>query len=212
MAGSMAQSDPQGLPSPTTRRLGARGSWPTRLSAEIWLYCHGWALPAGALFLLLAAVLLVTQVLPVRDQVDLLQSQLQSAQTRSKAVPSIVPALPIEPGQPLRGLLSKVESNPAQVRRIASIARQHGISLPRAQYSSSRQSPSGIEHIDITFSFVAGYPQSRAFIEGVLLELPNASVDRVSFERDQAQGAEAEINLRLTLWRWPAASKPEAAR
>jgi hypothetical protein len=212
MAGTMAQLDSQGLPLPTTSGLGARGGRPTRLSAEIWLFRHGWALPTGALLLLLAAVLLVTQVLPAQDQVDLLQSRLQSAQTRPKTVPSVVPALPIEPGQLLRDLLSEAEGNPAQVRRIASIARQNGISLPRAQYSSSRQTPSGIEHTDITFSFVAGYPQSRAFIEGVLRELPNASVDRVSFERDQAQGAEAEITLRLTLWRWPAPFKPEAVR
>lgn len=207
----MAQLDQQGLPSPAPRRTGAKASWPTRLSAEIWLYRHGWALPTGALLLLLATVLLVTQILPVRDKVDLLQSQLQSAQTRPKVAQSVAQAAPPEPGQPLRDLLSQAEGNPAQVRRIASIARLHGINLPRAQYSSSRQTPSGIEHTDITFSFVSGYPQSRAFIEGVLRELPNASVDRVSFERDQAQGAEAEITLRLTLWRWPA-SKPEATR
>lgn len=206
----MAQFDPQGLPPPTTRHPSAGAGWPARLLAEIWLHRHGWALPTAALLLVLAGVFLVMQVLPVRKKVDLLQSQLQSAQTRPKSAPSIAPATPLEPGQTLRDLLSRAEGNPAQVRRIASIARLHGINLPRAQYSASRQAPSGIEHTDITFGFVAGYPQSRAFIEGVLRELPNASVDRVSFERDQAQGAEAEITLRLTLWRWPAPSKPEA--
>jgi hypothetical protein len=207
----MAQLDPQGLPSSAPRRLGAMG-WPTRLSAEVWLYRHGWALPTSTLLLLFAAGLLVTQVLPMRDKLDVLQSQLQSAQTIPKAALSQAPATPIEPGQPLRNLLTQVERSPAQVRRIASIARQHGMNLPRAQYTSSRQAPSGIEHTDITFSFVAGYPQSRGFIEGVLRELPNVSVDRVSFERDQAQGTEAEITLRLTLWRWPASSRPEASR
>ena len=81
------------------------------------------------------------------------------------------------------------------------------IDLPRAQYNASRETPSGIEHTDITLNFVASYPRARAFMEGVLLELPNASVDRISFERDQAQGAEAEITMRVTLWRWPAAAK-----
>ena len=208
----MAQLDPQGPPSSAAAQMRARADWPTRLSAEIWLHHHGWALPLGVLLLLLAVVLLVTRVLPVRDEIDLLQTQLQSAQTRPKAAAPIAPATPLEPGQPLRDLLSQAKGNPAQVRRIANIARLHGITLPRAQYTSSRQSPSGIEHTDITFSFAAGYPQSRAFIEGVLREVPNASVDRVSLERDEAQGAEAQITLRLTLWRWPSPSKTEVAR
>lgn len=208
----MAQLDPQRLRSPATRRLGARGTWPTRLSVEIWLYRHGWALPIAALLLLLAAMLLITQVVPARDQVELLNAQLLAMQARPKEAPAGAPASPIEPGQALRLVLKEAEGAPAQVRRIAGIARLHGISLPRAQYSSSRQSPSGIEHTDITFNFVSGYPQSRAFMEDVLRELPNVSAERVAFERYQAQGTEAEITLRLTLWRWPGASKPEAVR
>jgi len=208
----MAQFDPQRLPTSGTRRFDARVGWPTRLSAEIWLHRHGWALPTSVLVLLLAGVLLFAQALPARGQVDLLRTQLQTAQASPKAAPPQAPAPPADPGQSLRTLLSQVEGIPAQVRRIASIARLHDITLPRGQYTSSRQAPSGIEHTDISFSFVAGYPQSRAFIEGVLREVPNVSVDRVSFERDQALGAEAEITLRLTLWRWAGSSTTGAVR
>lgn len=208
----MKQPDSPQVSSSATRHFSARVGWPARLSAEIWLHRHGWALPISALVLLLVGVSMATQVLPARRKVEWLQSELQSAQLRPNAAPSIEQTAPPEPSQALRDLLSQADGNPAQVRRIASIARQHGISLPRAQYTTSRQVPSGIEHTDITFSFVAGYPQSREFIEGVLLELPNASVDRVSFERDQAQGTEAEVTLRLTLWRWSPPSRAEAGR
>ena len=208
----MTQIDPQALPSSATRHVATGASWPNRLSVEIWLHRHGWALPTSVLVLLLVVGVLFAQVMPALGKVEQLRTQLQSAQASPVAAPPPPSAPPAEPGQSLRTLLSQVERSPAQVRRVASIARQHGISLPRGQYTSSRQTPSGIEHTDITFSFVAGYPESRAFIESVLRQLPNASVDRVSFERDQAQGTDAEITLRLTLWRWPAPPKAEAER
>jgi hypothetical protein len=208
----MAQFDPQALPSATSRHFAARAGWPTRLAVEIWLHRHGWALPCSVVLLLLAGVLLLTQVLPLRSKVDRLQIQLLSAQSRPKAAPLQTQQTPFEPGQSLRALLSQVERNPAQIRHIVKLARLHGINLPRGQYTSARQTPSGIEHTDITFRFAAAYPPSRAFIEGVLRELPSASVDRMSFERDQAQGAEAEVTLRLTLWWWPAPSTSEGMR
>ena len=205
----MAPTDPQGMDLANTARRTAGLVWPTRLRAEIWLYRHGWALPIVALVLVLAGALLVIEVLPAQQQIALLRTELRDLQSQPPAKHMPAPAEEPEPGQAVRELLRQAEGNAAQVRRIASIARSHGISLPRAQYNTLRQTPSGIEHTDISFSFVSRYPQARSFIEGVLRELPNVSVDHVSFERDQALDNEAEVTLRLTLWRWPAESKTE---
>lgn len=207
----MTPPDPQRFSTSVSRRHLAGEVWRARLAAEIWVHFHGWALPVGGL-LLIAGGLLFTQVLPLHNEVDQLRSRLQSAQAEPKAALPPAPALPPEAGQQLRSILRQPEGDPAQVKRIAGIARLHGIELPQGQYTSARQAPSGIEHTDVTFNFVGRYPQSRAFIEGVLRELPNVSVDRVSFERDAALGAEAEITLRLTLWRWPTGSRAEVLR
>lgn len=205
----MALFEPHRLKPPDAVRVASGAPWFSRLSAEVWIYRHGWALPITAVLLLLAGALMLSEVQPARDRLDQLQRELLALQSRPPAPPAPLLTAEPEPGQAVHTLLGQAESNAAQVRRIAAIARALGISLPRAQYNTSRQTPSGIEHTDVTLNFVSRYPQARAFIEGVLRELPNVSVDRVSFERDQAMGNEAEVTLRLTLWRWPAASKTE---
>ncbi len=201
----MASTDSQDLPALSVRHASARPGWPTRLSAEVWLHRHGWALPAIALLAMIAGALAVLQIGPAQRESDLLSAQLQSTRARALPAPAVVEPMVPEPGQQLRNTLGNADAGPSQVKQIVEIARLHGIKLPRAQYAKSRQAPSGIEHTDITFSFVAAYPRTRDFVEDVLRALPNASVDRLSFERDQAQGADTEVTLRLTLWRWPAA-------
>lgn len=208
----MAQLDQQQPTSAMKSHPAASIAWPTRLSAEIWLHRHGWALPISATVLLSATALLLAQLLPAIDSVALLRTQLRSAQDRPIAPLAVEQVPPPDPGEPLRAVLEQAKTNPVQVRRIAEIGRMHGISLSRGQYTSSIQQPSGIEQTDLTFSFAAAYPQSRAFIEGLLAALPNASVDRVSFEREQVQGSSAQVTLRMTLWRWPAQSKSEATQ
>lgn len=211
MAPTEAPQPPLSSPAAVARAAPASA----RLRAEVWLHRHGWALPAAVLALLAAAAVLLTDVQPAQQRLDGLRAERRAVLTPAPAVPArpavaAAPQADPEPGQAVRALLSRAEGNAAQVRRIAAIARAHGIGLPRAQYHTSRQAPSGIEHTDITLSFVSGYPQARSFIEAVLRDLPNASVDRIAIERDQALGSEAEVTLRLTLWRWPPAATREA--
>jgi hypothetical protein len=141
-----------------------------------------------------------------------LRAELVALQQKpaSSAVPVAAPST--TPGQALRALLSQSEAPAAQMLRIAGIAREHGISLPRGQYTLNSQEPAGIEGTAVSLVFVAAYPRARQFVESVLREFPNTSVDRLTFSRDRAQGTEVEIGVHLTLWRMPPSASDGSAR
>ena len=172
-----------------------------RLWAEIWLWRHGlaWPLAVSMFAATLALALWVRQ--PAEQQTARLRAELAAPAALPPRAAAAAPAA--DPAAALRSLLANPESPAAQVRQVVAIARRHRIELPRGQYAETGFGASGLAHTELNLRFVAGYPQARAFIEALLRELPNASIERVSFERDQVQGPEAEVSLRLTLWRWP---------
>ena len=184
-----------------------------RLRVEVWLRRNGWVLPAGGCLLLAAVVVAPTYLAQARDRERALRAEVAALQQKRASPPMPSGALPAAPpGQALHMLLAQSEAPAAQMLRIAGIAREHGISLPRGQYTLNGQEPAGIEGTAVSLSFVAAYPRARQFVESLLREFPNASVDRLTFSRDRVQGAEVEIGLHLTLWRMSSSASDGAAR
>ena len=189
---------------------------PTPLAAEVWVHRHGWACPLAAVLAFSAGVYFMTKVEPAHRDLQSVERQVgltmtpSSSSLQSPALAATAPTATAEPGAALRTLLSGAEGSPSTVRQLVRIASRHGIELTRAQYSTARQSPTGIESTEITFHFGASYPATRAFIEDLLRALPHASIDRLAFERAQTQEFALEVTLRVSLWRWPTAKKTDS--
>lgn len=113
--------------------------------------------------------------------------------------------------QDLRDALADAPGQPDAVRRMSALALESGIRLPRGQYATGTQLPSGLVTTEISLGFAASYPATRAFIESVLREMPEVSLDRISIEREAAHGNPVRVNARFTLWRWPTRSKAGGA-
>lgn len=169
-----------------------------RLSTELWLHRHGWAWPLAAVLAVIAAAWWVLRVAPAEAGIATLQHQLQTPRPPAPVVPKS-PVLP--PAQALRALLVAAPPLTEQLADVDILARRHGITLPRGQYTQQVLRPSGLHQAEVTLTFQAGYPATRAFVEDLLRSLPNAAVDRMALERDDAEGGRADVSLRLTFWR-----------
>lgn len=168
-----------------------------RLALEVWLYHHGWALPLATLLVAAALALAAFAIVPTGQRIAALDKARLAAAVPAAAAAAAPPA---EPGRALRMLLAAADPAPAQMARVAALARRHGIELPQGHYRTSVLAASGIVGTEVTLRYAAAYPQARAFVVALLRELPNASVDRVSFERDRSDGSVA-VAVQLTLWR-----------
>jgi hypothetical protein len=175
---------------------------------EVLLWRYGFAMPMAGAMLVAAAALTLVRLLPAQERLAELRAEVVKLRVPPPPVPRVSTDDGAVAGDALRTMLARAAPAPVQMRQIASLASTHGIRLPKGQYASAAQVASSIEHTEVTLNFVAGYPQARSFIEDVLRGLPNASIDRVSFERDRALGTEAAVTARLTLWRLPADATP----
>jgi len=99
----------------------------------------------------------------------------------------------------LDSVLASREQVSEQVRLIYKIANQQRVEIAKADFRSDADGES-LERVQMVIPAKAAYPQLRRFLETVLRDLPNASLDRLSFKRNQVGDTEIESRVHLSLW------------
>lgn len=173
-----------------------------RLPVELWAYRHGWAWPLAVLILCAGAALWQARVVPALAQAADLRARI--AEPLAPVPVAAAPSAPA-PTAALEAVLAQAAPVSRQMQQIERLARRHGIALPRGQYTQQVLRPSGVQEAHVTLRFSAGYPATRAFVEDLLRNLPNAAVERLELARTSSEGRTAEVSLRLALWRLPTA-------
>lgn len=84
--------------------------------------------------------------------------------------------------------------------RFYDAAGRAGVAPQRVEYRSTE--PAGVPMVmqEITVPVTGEYAKIRAFAQGVLLNVPVASMDQITFRRAQANQTEVDADLRFTIY------------
>lgn len=84
--------------------------------------------------------------------------------------------------------------------RFYAAAASSGIATPRVEYRSVE--PAGVPLVlhEVSIPVTGDYARIRAFTEGVLNNVPVASLDQITFRRARASEVEVEADLRFTFY------------
>lgn len=131
------------------------------------------------------------------------QAQLDQLRVVSKSKLTSAVAAPSENETRLKEFLDlRGESGYAeqQVKNLFAIANKNGLSLNQADYKSMAEKNSGTIAYQIQLPVNGTYVSIRQFCEEVLLAIPFASLDEMSFKREAIANNTVEAKLRFTLY------------
>lgn len=93
------------------------------------------------------------------------------------------------------------------ISMLTRLMRERGWSWRSTDYRETRDAGSGLLRVQVRLDVSAPYPQIRAFIEQILRDIPQASVDAVEVKRDGAEQPNPTAVISVSLWSWPQAEK-----
>lgn len=168
---------------------------------EIAIWRHGWWVVAAPLAVVLAASMYFAALAPAKSSLAATRTELSREMAAStgkkKAAP---PATEAQRIADLQAVLD-VSPDPAQVvRRMVVLAKEEQIQLAQSDYQSQVHPGIGVTQVSITQPVRATYGQLRRYIESVLREMPNASLDQVSARRENVSQSQLEVRLRWSIW------------
>jgi len=168
-----------------------------RVSVEVLAWRHGWAWPLAALLFCAAIVVHFALVKPAR--VAVAESRQQLAQVRSGAERQ-PPATSTERLEQVREPLRRSPPPAELLRRLLELARAEGIVLAQGEYHQQAHAAAGVFQLQVVQPVRSSYPQLRRYVEAVLREMPNASLDQISARRDNVGQGQLEVRLRWSFW------------
>lgn len=182
-----------------------------RAAAEILLWRHGWAAPAGAALMALAAAMQVFAVQHGHFELESIRAELSAS--AAQGARRAAPAAGSSEQENLRVLQAalKVKAAPDEmVRKMVTLAEAEHIGLSQSDYQQQFHDATQVMQVRVTQPMRATYPQLRRYVESVLREIPNASLDQIAARRDNVGQAQLEARLRWSLWIAPAAGATTA--
>lgn len=188
------------------------------LAAWLWLRAAP-VVSLSGLLLMATGIGLATVVVP-REAQQLRELKAQGARlaatsgttARSHEEPTRDP----QKWQRFQAHLGDAAALPAQLDVIYGIAARRGLQLSTGQYKASLDPSHAYSSYEIRLPIDGSYPALRGFCEDVLLALPNATLDSLSFKRDAAGSptlqASTQFTLYLTPRNWPTGVRATGAQ
>lgn len=180
------------------RRLTAKFRWALQAGLDF----LGWPGVAGLGLLAFCLVAYLSALLPAQHRLAEMLAQagsLRAQLARSKAAQMESPA-------PEAQLTSFYQFFPAHaatpdlLEKLYAAAEASGIALEQGDYRLTSSKGDNIELYQISLPVRGSYPQIRKFIGRLLADLPAASLDGVSFQRQNISDAQVESKIKLTLY------------
>ena len=177
----------------------------TRLQAELLVRRAGWPALLGAV---LACAGLAAHLwwLPAQEQrVKRLETEYRRVITQVAALQVQAPVrdastLQAERYAAFNATLAPHAKAPELIKTVFAQAQKAGLSLAQAEYRLAENKQGGYLAYQMTLPVKGPYLKLREFIEGVLVEVPTAALEEVSFKRDGIGAASAEARLRLVFY------------
>jgi hypothetical protein len=173
---------------------------PQRARIELLLWRHGWALPLAAALVALAAALQVFGFRP--DLHELIEQSARRIQAGLDRIDARA-GEPLDEARQLEGVRASLGGRrdpTALIRRLGELAQAEKIAIAQAEYQQRFMPATSLLHIQVTQPVTASYPQARRYVEAVLREMPNASLDQIAVRRDNVGQSRLEVRLRWSFW------------
>ncbi|MEJ5210579.1 MAG: hypothetical protein WHV61_03995 [Burkholderiales bacterium] len=157
-----------------------------------WFARRGWerlGLPgiAGIVLLIVAGAYGTWVVRPLAARVEVLQAR----QTPPSA---LAPPVSVPTAVRSRETVAQI------LARLHEAARLKGLALEQASYQAQREAELPVVRYRLTLPVKGDYPTLRAFIAGVLREVPHAALESVEFRRDASASPVLTAQVKLVLW------------
>lgn len=161
------------------RRIGAAGM--------IGLACF---LAAWALFMV--------ETLPARS---LLAEQTRHlGELRTRATDQASRTVRVDPTPRPLAELPPTSEAAEQIGTLERLARAHGISLVRGQYSATPQPGTSYTRWQIILPVESSYPALHAWLATLLERMPNLVLDELKLKRERIESASLQAEVRLSLY------------
>lgn len=175
-----------------------------QLKLEFALHYLGWAKSILLMALLLAATgwwvgvpYMQRQIYQLEERKLSLQANRQQLIQEKKEPPLDDNLVRLNAFHEMLGEKKHVEQ---QVKTILSLANESGINLKAGEYQLSENSAGKYFSYRVQLPVKASYSQIRKFTEQVLLAIPYASLDEMSFKREAVSGVAVDSKLVFTIY------------
>lgn len=164
----------------------------------------GWLINVAALLFILGIFGWSAGIPHFKEKLAVQQSKLQRLQHTADSPPSV--AMPAKiPVTQLRlqdfyAALGEQRYPEQQVKTLFAIAAKNGLALSQAEYKATNDSAGRFHTYRIQLPIRGQYPVIRQFCEQVLLAIPFASLDEITFKRDAINNPQLETKLSFTLY------------
>lgn len=158
-----------------------------------------------------AALFFFSAVRPAQQDLAALQRRIERIEHRDSTGRATPPSGAISRMDEFMDFFPYVDSAPRWLKAVYSIAERERLELLQGTYRLSEDPALMLSHYRISLPVRGGYPQIRRFIAGVLDEVPFASLETITFQRENASNGAVEANVTLTL-HLKAAPPGQAAR
>ncbi len=154
--------------------------------------------PAGLGTLVLCAVFYLAAVMPA--ETDLAARRTADLQPSLRS-PDVLRGADPRNASPraLRDRFPATDQMPVELEKLWASASAHQIELPRGEYRLE-SAEAGLVRYRVTLPVRATYARLRAFINFVLTEIPNASIDGLRFTRKGIDETVLDAQIELTLY------------
>lgn len=131
------------------------------------------------------------------------QAEVDMRKLALQTVPAAPKSVPLSPAQSnllaFYATLGTRQAAVEQVRSLFNHAREAGIALEKGEYKSAYSTNSRSYSYQVLLPVTGSYGAIRRFCEKVLLAIPFASLDEITFRRDAVAAGALQAKLQFTL-------------
>jgi Tfp pilus assembly protein PilO len=160
----------------------------------------GWLGVAGLGLLAFCLAFYVSALLPAQARLSELQAQADSLRVRQSHASQTQEVRPEAQLAAFYGLFPNAAATPDLLEKLFNAAQESGVALDQGEYRLVSGKDERIARYQVTLPVQGSYPQIRKFIGHVLAELPAASLDGVSFQRQKVGDTVVESQIKMTLY------------
>lgn len=163
----------------------------------------GWQGIGGIALLLLGLVISNEVVQPVEERVTQARDQVALQDTRTSLGAEMQRQVNSSPAAMLEKFYDFFATDQEitdYLARIYNLAQANSLALRKGDYKVVRYKGERVTQYQISLPLTGGYNQIRSFAAQVLEEIPTLSLDKIRFERKQANDPAVEAEVMFTLY------------